>query len=208
MRALLFFVAMVFLTTQPAQAVVTFFNDQSAFDTATSGLLFTTDDFSTDVPSATEIVFDSGVTSRNSGGRPVASVDNVVFSGRYLNALDGNGVVASTSIIWTFPEPVIAVGLQYRALLSDVLNVLVDGTMRAVREGADSDPANGFFGFTTTVPVTQITFTNPTSSFDSFEITDLQFSAAPAVVPLPGALPFLLAGLAGLALVRVHGRQA
>ncbi|MEM7527380.1 MAG: hypothetical protein AAF416_06835 [Pseudomonadota bacterium] len=191
--------AALWFTTLPAQAVVTFFNDETAFDTATSGLLFTTDDFSTDVGRDNPIVFESGVTSLNVGGPPFGT-DNAIFGGVYNNAIEGAGNVASVSFVWTFPEPVVAVGLQYLGVDEDALNVLVDGALRALRESADADPLNGFFGFTTTNPVTQITFnTFSPTPIDFFDFDDLQFAAAPAVVPLPGALPLLLGSLAGLA---------
>ncbi|MEM7527382.1 MAG: hypothetical protein AAF416_06845 [Pseudomonadota bacterium] len=207
MRIFLSTFTALWLMTLPAQAVVTFFNDESAFDAATSGLLFTTDDFSADVAQANPIVFESGVTSLNVGGATQLAADNSISGGRYNNAVDGNGNLASLSIVWTFPEPVIAVGWQYFSVESDGLNVLVDGTLRALSESADSDPFNGFFGFTTTNPVTQITFgTFSPTDIDEFNIDDLQFAAErDAVVPLPGALPLLLAGLAGLTLVRGRG---
>ncbi|MEM7527381.1 MAG: hypothetical protein AAF416_06840 [Pseudomonadota bacterium] len=200
MRIFLSTFTALWLMTLPSQAVVTFFNEESAFDAATGGLLFTTDDFSTNVAQDNPIVFESGVTSLNVGAAVLGGADNSISGGRYNNAIAGGGFIGSLSIVWTFPEPVIAVGWQYFSVNSDGLNVLVDGTLRALRESADSDPFNGFFGFTTTNPVTEITFgTFSPTQLNVFDFDDLQFAAAPAVVPLPGALPLLLAGLAGLA---------
>ncbi|MEM6550132.1 MAG: hypothetical protein AAF713_20655 [Pseudomonadota bacterium] len=208
MRSLVVGLTAVFVfVSHPAFAIVTFFNDESAFDAATSGLLFTTDDFSTDVAQGNPIVFESGVISQNVGGSPLLFNSNSITAGVYLNGVDGDGSGAALSIVWTFPEPVIAVGWQYEGVGLNDANVLVDGALRALRE--DGDPASGFFGFITTNPVTQITFdTFAPTGLDLFQFDDLQFAAQQdAVVPLPGALPLLLAGLAGLAFVRGGRRR-
>ncbi|MEM6934026.1 MAG: VPLPA-CTERM sorting domain-containing protein [Pseudomonadota bacterium] len=204
MRSLLYVLAAVWFTTLPAQAVVTFFNDESAFDAATGGLLFTTDDFSTNVAQGNPIMFESGVTSLNVGGATQFGDANSIAGGVYNNAVDGDGDSGSLSIVWTFPEPVIAVGWQYFNVNPDETNVLVDGTLRALSESANFDPEDVFFGFTTTNPITQITFGTFSPEFsDVFDFDDLQFAAEQdAVVPLPGALPLLLAGLAGLSFLR------
>ncbi|MEM1145819.1 MAG: hypothetical protein AAGI88_24865, partial [Pseudomonadota bacterium] len=113
MRKFLVGLTVVFVSVSyPAYAIVTFFNDESAFDAATSGLLFTTDDFSTDVALGNPIVFESGVISQNVGGAPLRFGNNSIAGGTYNNAVDGKGDFGSLSIVWTFPEPVIAVGWQ------------------------------------------------------------------------------------------------
>ncbi|MEL7172158.1 MAG: VPLPA-CTERM sorting domain-containing protein [Pseudomonadota bacterium] len=204
MRAIICGIALT-LTAMPAQAVVTFFTDEAAFDTATSGLLFTTDDFSTDVAPADQITFASGVISLNQGGVVRIFEDNSIEGGVYNNAVDGDGGDGGLSILWTFPEPVTAVGFQYFDLTENDVNVSVDGSVRALREGGD--PTDGFFGFTTTTPVTEIIFdTFDVQDADVFDFDDLQFAGEAQVVPLPGALPLLLAGLAGLAVVRQRRR--
>ncbi|MEM7528445.1 MAG: hypothetical protein AAF416_12290 [Pseudomonadota bacterium] len=208
MRNLLIVLTAVFVSVSyPAYAIVTFFNDESAFDAATSGLLFTTDDFSTDVAQGNPIAFESGVVSLNRGGETQFADRNSISSGVYNNGVDGDGSSGPLSVIWTFPEPVIAVGWQYAGLELNETNVLVDGALRALRESGD--PQNGFFGFTTTNPVTLIRFdTFASDDLDRFQFDDLQFAAQQdAVVPLPGALPLLLAGLAGLAFVRGGRRR-
>ncbi|MGF1503121.1 MAG: VPLPA-CTERM sorting domain-containing protein [Paracoccaceae bacterium] len=190
-----------------APAAIVFFDDRTAFDAATAGIAFTVDDFGTDVPQGNPITFASGVSSENSA--PPAFTDNSISDGRYVNATDGDGDGASTSIVWTFPAPVTAVGFDYADVAVNRLAILVDGTERAIALGADSqtgDTADNFFGFTSMTPIEMVTFGNLTPRDDIFTLDNLQFGAAAsdpdgAVVPLPAGLPLLLAGLAGLGLV-------
>ncbi|GMG81218.1 hypothetical protein LNKW23_04300 [Paralimibaculum aggregatum] len=188
------------LAAGPAGATVTYFNDEAAFDAATAGIGFVLDPFDNGIAAADSITLDSGVVSENMGGSR-GSFDNTVTGGIYLNAVDGNGTNASLSVVWTFPIPVTAVGLQYLGLFADEVSVTVDGSLRALRESADGDPEDGFFGFTTTTPVTSITFTTQHPAlYDTYGFDDLAFGAASAEVPLPAGLPLLLAGLGALGL--------
>ncbi|GMG81219.1 hypothetical protein LNKW23_04310 [Paralimibaculum aggregatum] len=185
----------------PAGATVTYFNDEAAFDAATAGIGFIRDPFDTDIAEADSITLDSGVVSENTGTFRLSGY-NQVASGRYRNYVHGGAAGGGTiAITWTFPAPVTALGLQYVDVNEDELAVTVDGTMRALRESADGDPRDGFFGFTTTVPVSSIVFTHEIVYFtDYFEFDDLAFGAASAEVPLPAGLPLLLAGLGALGL--------
>ncbi|MEO1531369.1 MAG: hypothetical protein AAFU72_04300 [Pseudomonadota bacterium] len=186
-----------------AEAVVTFFNDETAFGAATSGLDFTLEEFTENIAPAPSITFETGVVSTISGGLLISN--RVIFE-IYVNRIDGDGDEAAETIVWTFPEPVVAAGWTYFSTASDTLNVAVDGETRALRDSTNNDPESGFFGFTTTTPQRSISFdTFSDTEAIVFSFDNLQFATG-ATVPLPGALPFLLAGLAGLALVRGHGR--
>jgi len=192
----------LFLSVTSANAAVMFFNDQAAFNLATTGIAFTVDPFSNDIADADSITFDSGVISTNIGGNRL-SIDNLVSGGNYENEVDGDGSVASLSITWTFPSAVTAVGLDYLGIDSDATNITVDGVTRALRESADGDPFTGFFGFTSTTPVSSVTF-DTFSPFisDGFRFDNLQFGAASAVsVPVPATLLLFLSGLLGLGIV-------
>ncbi|CAN0457470.1 unnamed protein product, partial [Ectocarpus fasciculatus] len=119
-------IAVVALMATQAHAA-TFYNDESAFNTATMGFALTLDDFSTPIAGADTITLSSGVASTNIGGVRF-NQDNSVSSNfgttRYNNTVDGDGNVGSLSITWMFPEAVTALSFNYfNVLFADGLNV-------------------------------------------------------------------------------------
>ncbi|MEM1381662.1 MAG: PEP-CTERM sorting domain-containing protein [Pseudomonadota bacterium] len=164
-----------------ANASVTFFKDEAAFNAATAGVTFTTDTFSNNISAADTIFLDSGVVSANSGGNRAA---HFVASGLYFNSLDGDGTGASLENMWTFPEPVIAIGFDYFSLVEERITVSVDGVTRAIRlVGEDAD---GFLGIVSLSPITSIVFDNVTQGFvDAYEVDNLRFGATEIPLPAP-----------------------
>lgn len=189
-------VSSTLLSAAPASAVVTFFNDQAAFNAATAGFTFTFDGFDNDIAQADVITLDSGVISTN---RDRLVDDNSVSNGVYNNAIDGDGGTASEISEWLFPQEVTAVGFDFFDVRAGRLTLEVDGVTSQVSP-VDGD---GFFGFLSSTAVTEVTFGNATNLINEFDLDNLQFGSADvAAVPLPATLPLLLAGFAAMGIAR------
>lgn len=187
--------AVAAILASEASATVAFYNDKTAFDAATSGTSFVVDSFSNSIAQGNPITFDSGVVSTMIGG--IQAFDNFVSGDKFNIAISGSGSSGPLSNLWDFPAPVTAVGFSYFGINTDGVSLSVDGSVRAIRESADSDPENGFFGFTTTVPVSSILFDSFSPiALDVYDIDNLQFGLA--AVPVPAALPLLLGALTAL----------
>ena len=91
----------------------------------------------------------------------------------------------------------------FSAFLDELL--ITNGSFSA-GTNADLPAASGkFYGFTGLL-FNKITF-DVSSNNDAFNLDNLQFNNAVAVIPLPAALPLFLTGLAGLGLMRRRRRQ-
>lgn len=199
------------MAASASASTVTFFTDKASFDAATTGVTFTTDDFSTDIAAAESITFSSGVTSTLRGGDITIAVtfgDNQVGSSRYSSVTDGGGSFGAETIDWLFPSAVTAIAFDYSDVDLGGLNIQVGGVTRDVVNSGISTFQDGFLGLVSTTALTSLTFGNSgSSSPDLFQLDNLQFGAAasdPSVIPLPAALPLLLAGLGGLGLLRAR----
>lgn len=195
-----------------AHAAVSFFQNVEAFDEATVGISFTEDDFGEDISGGlttdptTTIIFDSGVVSTRVGGR-----QNFALSGAFFIKI-GTSNNSSELLTWVFPNPVTAVGFEYLGLKQRHVQVMVDGEMQDINND-DPDaipPENGFFGFVSTNPVTELKFTEFNGPrFEDFRIDNLRFESGPvAPIPVPAGLQLLLSGLAGLGLFAHCRRRA
>lgn len=195
--------AILAASVSTASAATIFYTDEAAFDAATTGFDFVEDTFDNEIPDADVIVLDSGVISTSVGGTRTMFDNRVEGGFAYINtiAADGATVSAPTSFTWTFPSPISAMFFDFASFFGNTADIVV-----VVGSGAEQSSIGTTFsfGFTTMTPVSSISFeTNSTEPRNVF-ITDLRFGQPgdpDTEVPLPAALPMLIAALGGLGLV-------
>jgi hypothetical protein len=185
------------VATSSAQAAVVFFDDEALFNAATVGISFTTDSFSNDIAQGQSTTLDSGVISTVDAD--ACCGDNGVNGGVFNHALDGDAD-ASDFINWLMPHGVTALAFDYVDIKGVVTTLNVGGAQSAISTQPFGVNGDGFFGFVSTTSISSLSFQAGSNSLDLFTLDNLKFSIAP--VPLPATLPFLLAGLGGLGLLR------
>lgn len=203
------FVLALAVPAKPSEAALITVTSLADFNTAIGGAPTTSDPFSTDIPGGLSITFDSGVDSTLSGGVLTnAAQDNLVTGGRFSGEVDGNGDTAALVLTWTFPIPVVGVGVDFTNLSR--LDATVVGSGQVFDIGTVVGGTSGFFGLVDTMaPFTEIRFTIENNfRDDQFNADNLIFAAAPLVLPEPGSLTVFLIGLAGLGFIGLVRRRS
>ena len=184
---------------QIVSAAVTSFDDRPAFDGTLAGFGVTEDFFDDPIVAGDTIVFDSGVISVNSEPSLQAS-DNSVGSGVYQNTVALGGI-APDEITWTFPEPVSAFGFDIFGVVPNGLQVTIDdgmGLQSFILADIIDGAGDGFVGFFSDGSFSHVVFSTALVPTDGFALDNLAFASAPSEVPVPAALPLMIAGLTWL----------
>ncbi len=208
MRNVVITVITVLALTQPVQANLITFTNETEFNTAIGGVALTTEGFEAidlDLAGNTGPLTFEGLSVNTVGGKVYGNDDpNFVSEGN--RAIDW--AQADGNITFTFNSPINAFAIDIKDLGtagSTILSVSVnDGTFLPINfeEPLGNQLFVGLFDTTTTF--TAVTFTN-TIEFDVIGLDRLQFGIveAPIVaVPEPGGFALLLSGLIGLVLLR------
>ncbi|MEM8840947.1 MAG: VPLPA-CTERM sorting domain-containing protein [Pseudomonadota bacterium] len=158
--------------------------DESVFNAAVSGSILGLVDF--------DGVTASGVGSFDAGAFTISSSTSFSVASSTF-CLSGGCPAFIGNFTLTFDTPVTAVGFFVGDGNGSTSRVLVDGS----DIGGISTPGSGFT-FVGVFDTTAFTTVQLPGSLGVFEIDDVSFRTGAAAVPLPAALPLMLAGLAGL----------
>ena len=202
------FVLAFLVPAKPSPAAVITVSSLADFNTAIGTAPTTGDAFTNAIAGGLSIEFDSGVVSTLSGGFVGnAAQDNQVSGGTFGGEVDGDGVSAPLILTWTFPSPVIAVGIDFAII--GRLDATIAGSGQVFDIFSEGGGRAGFFGLVDTMaPFTQVQFlVFDNSRNDSFTADNLIFAAAPLVLPEPATLALFALGLAGLGLAAFGRRR-
>lgn len=215
-KMLVFVAAASAVAAVPAMAT-TFFTSSSAFDAATSGDTFTKEQYSSGT--AGELinggtVFDGltySFTARPSGTLLGGIITNKFnsFSGLSLGGNQSGGdqfFFGGDSFTVTFPKAIKAVGVFFNVNANSG-NYDVNSSVGTASTGSTSYDTKTFVfdGIVSTTPFTSITVTSDNASLGSFNIPEIEFSAA---VPEPATWAMLLFGFLGIgAMMRAAHRR-
>jgi len=195
-------VAALLVGTAFGVSAQTTYTSESAFVSALAAGFYL-EDFSS------QPAFSSPASLSLSGGTPTVSYQISAPGLLYINQ-DQNGnnavgnYVQSDNVTVTFTTPVYAVGAEF--YLTDINGNGVAGTTSILFSGGTtgnipstmSGPPYGFFGVTSTTPITSLVINANLSGF--VNMANLYTSASPVPEPATGLI--LLAGITGLACAR------
>ncbi|MEB3335588.1 MAG: PEP-CTERM sorting domain-containing protein [Cyanobacteriota bacterium] len=171
----------------------TIYNDLPTWLVALNAYSITTDSFSNDISSNQSIQLDSGITSTNSGPAVLPNPpfnNNSVASGVYGNAVQAGAGTASNTITWAFPGPVVAFGADFLSANVGALTLNGDFDGLGVQSILVNDSiggSNGFLGVIGTAPFSSVSFSNATTTVDSFSMDNASFAPVPGPLPALGA---------------------
>ena len=191
-----------------AHAAVIAFDDSGDFTAALpAGVVTTVDTFDNDIAQDLSITLDSGVVSTASSlfNFPV----NSVFGGVFEVGVDGDGNAAPETITLLFPTPIIGFGFDVEVannIFFQLLEITIDGGAGPetflFSDFITTSGTESFAGFVADTAFTTAVFSNPVIVFNTIEIDNLIFAAAPAPIPLPAVIWLFLSGLAGIGIAR------
>ncbi len=199
--------AALFLTGTANAAVTSYDNSTDFMNALSFGSSIVSDTFDNDISASDTIVLDNGVTSN--AVRP-NSVGNRVIGGEYHGFVDADGFLGANTISWSLLGNTYAFGFDVRGANSTAF----DGVQITVNDGSGDQSfllydvvngtgsnAAGFAGFVGTGSIASISFTGVGGAGgDSFYFDNATFAlgSSTATVPLPAALPLMLAGFGAL----------
>jgi hypothetical protein len=176
----------------PAHAY-TVYTNLSNWQAALNAYTITNDSFSNDISSNQTILLDSGITATNSGPAVLPNPpfnNNSVAAGVYGNAVQAGSGTASNTVTWAFPDLVVAFGADFISANAGALTLNGDFDGLGVQSILVNDTiggGDGFLGVIGTAPFGTVTFSNATTTVDSFRVDNAAFAPVPGPVPALGA---------------------
>lgn len=213
MRNVAITVITILALTQPVQANLITFTNETAFNTAIGGVALTTEGFE-----AINLVLAGNTGPLNFSDVSVNTVSGIVYGNDDPNFVsEGNRAIdwaqADGNITFTFNSPINAFAIDIKDLgvndpeFRTTLSVSVSGgAFLPIFGNFTGALGNQLFAgmLDTSTTFTAVTFTN-TIEFDAMGLDRLQFGIVEVpiiAVPEPGGFALLLSGLVGLALLR------
>ena len=190
-----------------SHATVIVYTDRTAWEAALTSPTFITDAFDTDIASAPQITFASGVVSTNSGGIHCCG-DNSVSGGVFENAVGGPGSTSAHLNTWTLPITATAVGFDITFGSTTIVVSVDDGSGPFVVSLYDLlGGTSGFIGLVSAAGFQSLEFSSAPAGAKLFTIDDLALTdAAPKPVPEPAVVLLLAATL--LVRAPIAGRRS
>ncbi len=201
--------ALLLVTATASVAATVQFDDRTTFEAAAAGL--TTNDlnsFVSDVDLAGSAVVDvgdftitgpaSGIARIDAGGDGVTPVDGTAY-------IQGIGA-AGSSIVFTFATSIFSFGVDLFGINNnnERTQVVIDGDIFSLPVVGGN--VASFFGVTSDTPFNTVAFSLLLG--EDAGLDNITYGGDAAVIPLPGGLPLLLAGLAGLGIAARRRKSA